>query len=207
MTVCHAREAYYGEEVEGETWVRRLRRGMLTTREIRLRGEGGSLASVTQEWVHVDAMMKPSRASGALIDAFVVDASGEAIVVPEFEDRHHRLPSFEFSPWHTWMDPLAHVNHPMYVDFCDEAIARWVAERGLAPDLVVPVAESLTFRHGVKAGDKVRVESEVAGVTSCGAMVFRQTVTLDGGERCVDALLVRRLHEDADKTLWEVLEA
>ena len=72
---------------------------------------------------------------------------------------------------------------------------------------VVPVAESLIFRHGATAGDQVRVESEVAGVTSAGAMVFRQQVVLDGGERCVDAVVVRRLHEDAEKTLWELLEA
>jgi len=58
---------------------------------------------------------------------------------------------FHFEPWFTWMDPLDHANHPAYLDWCDEAISRVMAESGLSPVALRPVAEKLTFRAGATA--------------------------------------------------------
>ena len=53
QTAVHHREAAYGEAVTARTWVANFRRGLLCTRQIRLFGETGPLASCTQEWAHV----------------------------------------------------------------------------------------------------------------------------------------------------------
>ena len=48
-----------------------------------------------------------------------------------------------------WMDPLGHANHPMVVDWCDEATSRWVASVGLDPLQVQPVPQIRIFGVGI----------------------------------------------------------
>jgi acyl-CoA thioesterase FadM len=204
MTVRHAREMVYGEPVEGETWVRRMRRDMLTTRETRLRGGGEDIANVSQEWVHVDASLKPTRAAPELVEAFGVHPHGDSVTMPEYTPAEGDLPELRFRAWHTWMDPLAHINHPMYVDFCDEAIARALAAEGICPDDVVPVAEALTFRFGVGADDDVRVQTRLVGRAAKGVAVFRQAILVGDSKVCVDALVARRLLSGNPRELCEV---
>ena len=128
-------EALYGEPLTARTWVRRFRREMLSTREVRLSSSRGKIASGTQEWVHMSKELAPTRASKELTAAFpVIDVEGETpAVLPELEPLDGPTHTLEFEAWFTWMDPLDHVNHPAYVDFCDEATSRVLAKAGLTP--------------------------------------------------------------------------
>jgi acyl-CoA thioesterase FadM len=196
MTARHRLEATYGELLHATTWVSRMRREMFSTREIRVRSARGEVASATQEWVHVSDSLEPVRGSRALLDAFPAevglgDASIELPPAATHLDPHvphvHR-----FRAWWTWMDPLDHVNHPAYVDFCDEAVSVAAKRAGLSPLLIVPVAEHATFRSGVVADEEVTVESVARGWTADGAAVIAHRILV--GERlCATATTVRRL--------------
>ena len=70
MTVVHHREPSYGQPLDVMTWVANFRRGILTTREIRLSFEGQPVAAASQEWVHVTEGLKPVRASAECQAAF-----------------------------------------------------------------------------------------------------------------------------------------
>ncbi len=196
MTALHHRETSYGEPLRARTWIGRVRREMFSTREVRLEAADGPVCSATQEWVHVAADLSPSRAPRTLSDAFPVHAGGEpsvslpAIAAPEADPRTHAL---QFRCWHLWMDPLAHVNHPMYVDFADEALACVAAGAGLSPAAIVPVAESATFRAGVVADVEVRVESRLAGTTAAGDLVVAHRVLGVDGQVCAQVTTVRRV--------------
>ncbi len=193
MTVVHHREAEYGEATTARTWVARMRRDMLTTREIRLAGEQGAVADATQEWVHVSAELKPARASSALTESFPEHAGGPSVELPAFTPRRGPTRRFEFACWWTWMDPLDHVNHPAYVDFADEATSRRMIEAGFAPLDLVPVAEKMTFRVGVAAGDRVTVETTPEGTTDAGALVLAHRVLVAPDRLCADGISVRTL--------------
>lgn len=197
MTVSHEREPSYGEELVGRTWVRRLRREMFSTREVRLvDAEGAIVSAGTQEWVHVNAELAPTRAPAALIDAFPLLESDDTVELPPYEERQGPPFEFSFDAWFTWMDPLDHVNHPGYLDFCDEAISRRMAALHLSPLTLRPVAERITFRAGVRALDATMVRSHLAGVTELGDAVFVHRITV-GETRCADAVTVRRTTEGA----------
>lgn len=182
MIVVHHAEALYGEPLVGTTWVSRMRREMLSTREVRIRAARGPIATARQEWVHVGATLEPTRAPSALLEAFRPEEGppGDrppelpAIATPIEPQRAPRV--FSFRAWFTWMDPLDHVNHPAYVDFCDEAISVAMHEAGLSPVSLAPVAEELTFRAGVGPGDAVRVESHALGWTSEGHAVIAHRI-------------------------------
>lgn len=173
MTTAHGRETAYGEALVGESWVSRVRRDMFMTREVRLFAGEEPVLSATQEWVHVSRELKPSRAPEALLGSFPADARGESIELPPLaEPVELALGAFSFRCWETWMDPLGHVNHPQYVDFCEEAIARALVARGVDPVRVVPKAEQCTFRAAIGAGDEVTVTTNLRGFTEGGSAVF-----------------------------------
>ncbi len=196
MVVLHHRETIYGEALKGRTWPSRFRRGLFFTRECRVSSPRGVIASATQEWVHVSSDLQLVRASEALVAAFPVEAHEPPVALPAFDAiegaRTHR---FDFSCWHTWMDPLAHVNHPAYVDFCDEATSRAMATEGLDPQRLSPIAEEARFSSGVVAGDEVAVLTRVVGRTSEGAAVFEHHVEV-GDRTCARVVTMRRLAEE-----------
>lgn len=201
MTVTHAREAHYGERLMGRTWVSRMRRDMFSTREVRITGEKGPLAAARQEWVHVGATpgggLEPMRGSASLLEAFPPVAGPDGDRIPELPALSHAMDAapphvFELEAFYTWMDPLDHANHPAYVDWCDEAISRALAAAGIAPIELVPVAEEATFRSGVTAAERVRVETTVSGATSLGDIVLSHRV-LAGDRMCATVTTVRRL--------------
>ncbi|MCA9602066.1 MAG: hotdog domain-containing protein [Polyangiales bacterium] len=196
MRVVHRRELRYGEPTVGQTWVSRVRKGFLSTREVRLVAGGEAIAAATQEWVHVRADVSIAPASAALIEAFPPEVRGDD--VPAL-DRGGPVGgperSFEFGCWHTWMDPLAHANHPVYVDWCEEAIARVLHGAGIDPARVVPVAEEAAYRSAVVAPDAVCVKTRPVGRTSEGALVFQHEV-LSRGEIAAKVTMVRRLDGD-----------
>lgn len=210
MRVVHHREAVYGEHLTARTWVTTVKRGMLTTREVRLDADDGPVVSASTDWAHVSAALAPTRASDAMVAAFPVRASTPddgVVEVPAVVDPAggpvHR---FSLRPWHTWMDPLGHANHPAYLDWCDEASSRVMAAAGLDPAALAPVAESVTFRAGARAGDYITVESRMKGRTGGGDVVVAHRVLLDGGSLAAEATTVRRLQggpADALAAAWE----
>lgn len=193
MTVRHDRETLYGEELTARTWVTRFARGTLSTRQIRFLSGPTAIAAATQLWVHVDASLRPTRGGPELVDAFPVHDEGDDVTLPEHEPAAGPEHVFELRCWHTWMDPLDHVNHPVYVDWCDEAISRVMADAGLSPRSLRPVAEQMTFKAGVTAGDAVRVTTARLGVTEAGEVVLAHRVTRGDEEICAQGRTVRAL--------------
>jgi len=221
MTVVHEREVLYGEKLDATTWVRSFRRGMFSHREIRLRSMRGKIASAAQTWVHVRAakdadghwQLTPVRAPESLERAFPIhdatqdDATRELAAGPElpsFAAREGSPFELEVEAWITTMDPLDHVNHPAYVDWCDEATSRALRRAGLDPVALVPVAESATYSRGVQALERARVRSRVVGVTDAGDVVLDHQITVDDA-RCASVTTVRRVLGVESSRLVEAL--
>lgn len=208
MTATHVREARYGEPITARTCISEFRRGLLITRQIELIGADGPIARATQEWAHVrlqDGGMRPARASEALQAAFQIDDRLSTAIFPEFREADHaRSHALRFPCWHTWMDPLAHVNHPAYVDWCDEAISVAMAAGGLDPLSLRPVAEWVKWRNGVKAPDDVEVRTRVLGMTAAGDVVCEHRISA-GEDPSTIALTARRLAEGRPERLLDAL--
>ncbi|MEZ4337125.1 MAG: thioesterase [Sandaracinaceae bacterium] len=180
MVVIHHREIEFGEALTGSTWPSGFKRGMFFRRECRLRGPDGPVASATQDWVHVAADVSLTRASDALVGSFPVEEHDPPVALPGFERREPTpLGVFELECWHTWMDPLDHVNHPVYVDWADEALARALVARDVDPVGLRSVAESARFKSAVGARERVRVETRLVGAHE-GAAVCTHEMTVEG---------------------------
>ncbi|MFW5920615.1 MAG: thioesterase family protein [Polyangiales bacterium] len=194
MTVRHHRETTYGRTLRARTWVWNFKRDMLSTREVRLEDERGPVASATQEWVHVDASLRLVRASEELKAAFPpYEEGGESVQLPEHEPREGALRTMRLRAWYTWMDPLAHANHPAYVDWCDEQTSRVMAQAGLDPFALQPVADRAGFRAGVTAPEQVTVETRRRGVTAEGDVVLGHRIVREDGALAAQLTTVRRL--------------
>ena len=201
MTVRHHRELRYGEALTARTWVSRFARGILSERQIRIVVDGELAVSATQEWAHVgvelgagaDVRLVPRRGTPELLAAFPDHREAPATTLPDFAPADGPASRFELTCWHTWMDPLAHVNHPAYLDWCDESLARRVAAAGLSPVGLVPVAERLVFRAGAVAGDRVSVESRLAGSMPDGPLAIRHELRREDGGLLAEATTVRAL--------------
>lgn len=198
MTVVHHAEAVFGDAIDARTWVSNFRRGMFSDREIQLSAGGRPLASAIQQWVYVAAPeLKPARAPEDMIAAFDAGAPDGA-VPPALPPLDGELPPAtfraSFDTWFTAMDPLAHANHPAYVDWADEALARWLAAAGADPHAVVPAGEEVTFRSGIVAPEPAVVELARVG-TSGASVVFRGRVLGGDGRECAEFVLHRRTPE------------
>jgi acyl-CoA thioesterase FadM len=200
MVVAHHGPTAFGDALAVRTWVSTFKRDMMSDRQIRVDGPNGPVASATQRWVHVTLPgLKPSRAAPALRDAFgVITPDGEAdVALPEVAPvdgaEEHR---FAFDAWHTWMDPLAHANHPTYVDWADEALARILGGRGGDPQGLASVAEEMTWRSGVVAPERVSVTTRVVGRAG-DAVVCAHAFHGSDERLCAEGTTVRR-HADLD---------
>lgn len=197
MTVVHAREVDFGEPLAVQTWVSSFRGGRFTNRQVRVEVGGERVCGTTQEWLHVSSPeMKITRASKELLEVFEVHELEPDVVLPEVAEPVVDAPEhrFAFEAWHTWMDPLAHANHPLYVDWADEALSRVCAAAGLAATGLIPTAEQVAWRAGVEAGDGVVVTTQLVGHTAEGLAVCAHEF-LVGERRCATATTVRD-HED-----------
>jgi len=213
MTVCHHRELVYGEPLTARTWIRDFRRGMLTRREVRLMDSAGPVADATQHWVHVGtggqdasgrftAISGPVRASEALVSSFPADATIEPSVVLPPVDTPLEGPvhAYAFTAWHTWMDVLAHVNHPAYLDWCDEGTARVLAAAGIDPHGLAPVAGRLRFKSGVVGGTAVTVQTWIEGRTAAGDVAIGHRIVGQEEKMVATATTIRRLaRSDAER--------
>ena len=192
MTVRHRRELGITDQLLGRTWPSRARRDMLFTRQVRLFAGNELVAGATQEWAFLTRDLQPTRAGKDIYDAFKLIEGYPEIELPSFvaqNDNPNHV--FDFTVWHSWMDPQGHVNHAAYVDYCDEGVARVVAAQGKDPQKLVPVAESVHFRAAIVAGELITVETGLAGHVQ-GALVFKHRV-LSGDRVCATATTVRSL--------------
>ncbi|MEQ1508061.1 MAG: hypothetical protein ABMB14_37880, partial [Myxococcota bacterium] len=119
MVVVHHRPTAFGEALTARTWVSSFKRGTMTDRQIRIAGPAGLVAAATQRWVHVVLPnLEPRRADPALEASFgtVSDPGDGDQALPGWTDAPGDESSWAFEAWFTWMDPLAHANHPAYLD-------------------------------------------------------------------------------------------
>ncbi len=210
MAVRHHAPLTFGDSVAARTWVSSFLRGMITHREIRLAGANGPVASATQEWIFIaleGGQVRPVRAPESVTATFVVEDHGPSVVVPAASaPPGAATATFSFAAWFGWMDPLGHANHPQYVDWCDEALARALAPRCSAFDLV-PVGEEVTFRSGVIAPERVTVHTALIGLDAAGDAVFAHRVLGEDGRLCATATLVRRAADGGGAALVDAFRA
>lgn len=200
MVVLHHAESIYGERLTGSTWPSRFRRGMFFRRECRVRSARGPIASATQEWVHVSKDLMLVKASEALASSFPVEQHGPSVELPPFERiEGARVHRFELTCWHTWMDPLGHVNHPAYIDFADEATSRAMHEAGLDPVRLMPLAEEAFFRSGVVANEHVTIDTRIIGCAADGAVVLEHRIEANG-RPSARVITVRRLADEVGES-------
>ena len=196
MTTVHHSEATYGDVVRGRTWISAFRRGLLCKRQIRLSVDGRPLASSTQEWAHVATdghTMRAARADPAMVADFPIEEPAECVVLPDFEPDEGPDHLFHFTLWHTWMDPLAHANHPAYVDWAEEALARLLHGAGVNPVRVQAVAERAKWRIGASAPDGVTITTRRLGRTDQGDVVCEHGIVADTTGHAATVRTVRRL--------------
>jgi len=199
MVTRHRREIAFGEPLQVRTWVSSFRGGRFSNRQVRVQAKGETVCEATQEWIHVSTpAMRISRASPELLSSFQLHDLGPDITLPEVvlpaEGAPHR---FGFEVWHGWMDPLAHANHPLYLDWCDEALARVLAAAGADPQSLVPIAESVSWKVGITAGQEVTVVTRQLGRTEAGHVVCAHQIRV-ADTVCATATTVRTTSAGAE---------
>ncbi len=201
MTLIHGMQTPYGKVLDTRTWVSRLRRRTLCTREVRIRSEGELIASATQQWVHVDfETQKPQQSTPEAAAAFAPTDVEPSVQMPSFEPLVGSGCDLSFDMWQTWSDPLAHANHPAYIDWCDESTSRQMLGAGLEPVLLRPVAEQVRFRSSVLPGERVEVRTERIGVIGSEAVVLKHQIDTERGP-AAEATSVRALAEGDSRAL------
>ncbi|MGB8331877.1 MAG: acyl-[acyl-carrier-protein] thioesterase [Polyangiales bacterium] len=203
MTLLHEAETSYGDVLDAQTWVSSLRRRTLSTREVRVRSAGRLVAAATQEWVHVDGeTLRPKQGSLQTAAAFPEIDLEPSVRMPSFEPLPGSESELVFDMWQTWSDPLAHANHPAYIDWCDEATSRRMVRAKLDPVLLRPVAEQVYFRSAVMPGERVTVRTKRVGVIGGDAVVLEHHLETDRGS-AAEATSVRALARRSSKALIE----
>jgi acyl-CoA thioesterase FadM len=201
MTVLHGVETPYGAVLDTKTWVSRLRRRTLCTREVRVQSRGRPVASATQEWVHVDFdSLKPKQGSVEAAAAFPPIELEPSVTLPDFDSLDGAEDEISFEMWQTWSDPLAHANHPAYVDWCDEATSRRMVASGFDPVCLRPIAEHVVFRNAVLPGESVTVRTRRLGVIGKDAVVLGHHLSTERGI-AAEATCIRALAEGSSQPL------
>lgn len=201
MTLLHQAETPYGAVLDTQTWVSRMRRRTLCTREVRIRRGAQRIAAATQEWVHVDfETLKPKQSSPEAAAAFPQTEVEPSIAMPSFDALPGSEDAFVFDMWQTWSDPLAHANHPAYIDWCDEATSRRMLGAALDPVLLRPIAEQVTFRSSVLPGERVTVRTKRVGRIGTDAVVLTHRLETERGP-AADATSVRGLASGSAEAL------
>ncbi|KPK12139.1 MAG: hypothetical protein AMJ62_16050 [Myxococcales bacterium SG8_38] len=195
MTLLHGVETPYGAVLDTKTWVSRLRRRTLSTREVRVRSREALVAAATQEWVHVEFdSLKPKQGAEETAAAFPAVDLEPSVTLPEFDEHPGPEDELSFEMWQTWSDPLAHANHPSYVDWCDEAVSRRMVEAGLDPVLLRPIAERVSFRSAVLPGEQVTIRTQRVGVIGDETLVLGHRLETERG-LAAEATSIRTLAE------------
>jgi acyl-CoA thioesterase FadM len=194
MVARHARPTHFGEALVARTWVSSFRRGLLSDRQVRLTSGSELVAAATQRWVHVSMPdLKPVRAPAELVAAFelLTPPDGDVTLpswAPVDGGAEHTL---TFRSWFTSMDPLAHANHPAYLDWADEGTSRLLADAGIDPHGLEGVAEEVSWTSGIVAPEEVTVVTRIVGDAGNGAHVLSHRVFGGEGRLCAEATTVR----------------
>jgi acyl-CoA thioesterase FadM len=195
MTVRHLRDVRFAESLVGRTWPARARRDMLFTREVRLFSGEELVIAATQEWAYLSRALEPIRAGRDLYDAYTLRDGYPSVKLPEYERRDgHPVHHFGFTTWHAWMDPNAHVNHPAYVDYCDEGTHRVLAARGIDPQRLTPLSEEVHFRAAIGPEEEVTVETTYRGAMGDAAVLGHRILVR--GKVAATSITIRRLAEE-----------
>lgn len=195
MTVRHLRDVRFAESLQGRTWPSRARRDMLFTREARLFAGEELVVTGTTEWAYLSRALEPIRAGKDIYDAFTLTEGYPSVKLPDFTRAegaavHH----YGFTTWHLWMDANAHVNHPAYVDYCDEGTHRVLAARGVDPQRLAPVAEEVYFRAAIGPEEEVSVETTYRGAAGDAAVLAHRILVK--GKVAATCTSVRRLVDE-----------
>ncbi|MEL6344711.1 MAG: hotdog domain-containing protein [Myxococcota bacterium] len=202
MIVIHHQELRHYQSPRAHTWVHAFHRRTLTDRELRLHSDVGLVASAHQRWAHVsieDEQMSIVPASDDLIGDFSVHQTAEpATRMPRFNAAQGPKHRFGFRCWYTWLDPLNHVNHPTYLQWCDEAVMQQLAKRGIPPQQLQPIADQVQYRTPVLGDDPVEVVFDRIGEDGEGGVSIRCVIRNPETEAIyARATLMRRLADGA----------
>ena len=201
MTLLHASETPYGAVLDAKTWISKLRRRTLCTREVRIRHRSQPVAAATQEWVHVDFdTQRPKQGSPEAAAAFPESDIEPSVTMPAFDERPGAESELRFDMWQTWSDPLLHANHPAYVDWCDEATSRRMVTAGLDPVMLQPIAERVIFRSPIFPGEQVTVRTRRIGAIGSDAVVLSHVLETERGP-AAEATSVRALAKGSTRAL------
>jgi acyl-CoA thioesterase FadM len=213
MTVKHHREIEFAQALVGRTWPSRSRRDILFTRECRLFGEphvdAALVASATQEWAFLSRELRPQPVPASMYQEFRLIPGFPSVELPDFEARaSQKVSEFSFQTWNVWMDPQAHLNHPTYVDLCDEGTSRMLAQHHIDAQLLIPVAETVQFKGAIGAQQVVSVETRLAGrcTGEVGVSAVLKHRVLVQGKVCALATTIRRLEGLPDGQWMEIFE-
>ena len=195
MRVRHHRELHDDELLTGRTWIRDFRRRTLTHREVRLDGPRGPLADATQRWAHVDQTGVLAPASEAVLADFPPVETGDPGVdldkgERDLSERWHEAP---LRCWYQHLDAQRHANHPMFIEWIDEATMTSLAKAGRDPHDLVAVAEQVTFQAAVLGGTELLVRSRVRGRTDEAVVLEHRLLDRSTGSPVCRALTWRRL--------------
>lgn len=194
MTVVHPKEIPPTAMLWAKTWVSENRRGLVSVRQIRLYDSEDMREPVTratQEWAHIDRRVGLRRAPTELVEAFPLLDIEPSVTLPAITSELDGPPSeFRFRCWHIWRDALGHLNHPDYVDVCDEGIYEHAFKHGLATEKIEAIGEKVLYRASVEAGVDVSVSTRLAGTIDDRRCVFRHRIMV-GDKLCAEATSVR----------------
>ncbi|MCL4876788.1 MAG: thioesterase family protein [Anaerolineae bacterium] len=186
MTIRYERPAFYGDELEIETWVSDFQR-VRSNRDYVIRRQGQRIVRARANWVFVNAeTLRPQRLdSGFAVSFGQPDAALEHIPVhlrhPHIIDRprmfitEHEVKSYE-------IDMVGHVNNSMYPRWTEHAALSalrqigWSFERQQAElnAVFVMVGREIEYFQSVKEGDTVRIFTHLAEVTRARAAMVHE---------------------------------
>jgi len=193
MTVVYERTPGFAQPLRGDTWIAGFRHGLLCRRELDLYDALGACLSASQDWAHL-GQGRPARAPVELMEAFAPLPGRDGVRLPATGPELGEPTSWETVAWHSWMDPLGHANHPLFIDWCDEALATSLVAAGGDAQALRPVAEWVRFRRPVFANERVVVRSQ--RVACDAGLAHRHELEADG-HVVGEAITVRALLDDA----------
>lgn len=174
MTIRFDRPAFYGDELELETWVSDLQR-VRSHRDYRIRRGQEQIARARANWVFMDTQtMRPRRVVSNFVEAFGLHEevpepipvrlkNPQEVTNPRIFMSEHTAKSYE-------IDMVGHVNNSMYPRWTEHgalAILRdlgWTFERQQAEfnAMFMMVGREIEYAQAALEGDKIQIRSYLA---------------------------------------------
>lgn len=179
MTIRYERPAFYGDELELETWVSDLQR-VRSHRdyEIRRVKDNQRIVHARANWVFVDTQtMRPQRVVSDFVESFgLQEKTLEPIVVrlknpqqpanPRTFITEHEVKTYE-------IDMVGHVNNSMYPRWTEHAALTILRNMGWSFErqqtelnaTFMMVGREIEYFQAAQEGDKIRISSKLAAFT------------------------------------------